>query len=72
MWCFHSVYQSFTLSIILTVVNVVVEAARGSVSRGNDNRINVKVKKNQLILEIKIRNGKEATEKVDTSNVVHA
>lgn len=45
-----------------------VEAARGSVSRGNDNRINVKVKKNQLILGKKMRTGKEATEKVDTSN----
>lgn len=45
-----------------------VEAARGSVSRGNDNRINVKVKENQLILGKKMRTGKEATEKVDTSN----
>lgn len=68
MRCFRSIYQSFTLSIILTVVKTVVEAARGSVSRGNDNRINVKVKKNHLILEKKMRNGTEATEKVDTSN----
>lgn len=45
-----------------------VEAARGSVSRGNDNRINVKVKKSADIGKKKMRNGKEATEKVDTSN----